>query len=322
MRILIIGGAGFIGSHFSERAILGSHLFNYEKVTVLDKLTYAGNLENLAHIKSKKFEFIKGDILNSRLVLDLVKRNDLIVNFAAESHVDRSLFNPKPFISTNYLGVANLLQAIKNIGHKKFIQISTDEVYGEIISGSWEESDVLNPRSPYSATKAAADLLVMSYVNSFGIDACITRASNNFGFRQHPEKLIPNTITRVLRGLKVPIYGDGTNIRDWLHVEDHVIGIEKAIQKGKAGEIYHLGGENEISNIKLVNMILRIMNASDNVIEFVADRLGHDYRYSISCEKAKNNLGYNPSSSFKSKLENTVEWYSRNSQWWKKILRN
>lgn len=318
MRILITGGAGFIGSHFSERAVLGNNFFNYEKVTVLDKLTYAGNFKNLAHINSKKFEFIKGDILNSKLVFDLVKKNDVVINFAAESHVDRSLSNPKPFFSTNYLGVANLLQAIKNTGQKKFIQISTDEVYGEIKSGSWIESDVLNPRSPYSATKAASDLLVMSYVNSFGIDACITRASNNFGSRQHPEKLIPNTIIKILKQQKVPIYGDGSNIRDWLYVEDHVIGIEKVIQNGNAGEIYHLGGGNEISNIELVKMVLGIMNESDDVIVFVTDRAGHDYRYSISSEKAKNHIGYNPTTNFKSLLEKTIEWYSRNSQWWNK----
>lgn len=318
MQILITGGAGFIGSHFSENLALGMYSSNYKKITILDKFTYAGNIKNLSHIKSKKLEIIKGDILNYKLVLNLVKQNDIIINFAAETHVDRSLISPRTFVDTNYVGVSNILSAVKKVGQKKFIQVSTDEVYGQITKGSWKENQALNPRSPYSATKAAADQLVMSYVTSFGIDACITRASNNFGPRQHPEKLIPKTIINILENKKVPIYGEGKNIRDWLYVEDHVLGIERVINSGRSGEIYHLGGDNEFANIEIVKMILEIMNVSVDQIDYVQDRPGHDFRYSISSTKSKLQLGYVSTNNFKSKLEDTIKWYTKNSLWWKK----
>ena len=323
MRILITGGAGFIGSFFTQMILTGPNKDVYEKVTVIDALTYAGNLSNLSYIHShEKFEFIKGNICSKDLIDELVKNHDTIINFAAESHVDRSLVDASHFIATNYFGVFNILSAMKKHEGKKLIQISTDEVYGQIESGSWVESQALDPRSPYSATKAAADLLALAYANSYGLDICITRASNNFGLRQNPEKLIPNTIIKAIKGEKIPVYGKGENIRDWLYVGDHALGIEKVIFKGKTGNIYNLGGDNELSNITLVKHILDILKVNHNQIEFVQDRDGHDYRYSLLSTKAKHDLDYMPSSNFESKIEETVEWYVKNESWWSPLVSN
>ena len=321
MRVLITGGAGFIGSFFTQMILTGPNKDVYEKVTVVDALTYAGNLSNLSDIKShEKFTFIEGNICSKDLMYELIANHDTVINFAAESHVDRSLVDASHFIATNYFGVFNILSALKKYKGKKLIQISTDEVYGQIESGSWVETQVLDPRSPYSATKAAADLLALAYANSYGLDICITRASNNFGLRQNPEKLIPNTIVKAIKGEKIPVYGKGENIRDWLYVGDHALGIEKVIFKGKSGNIYNLGGDNELSNITLVKYILDILKLDHNLIEFVKDRDGHDYRYSLLSTKAKQELGYMPSSNFASKIEETVEWYIKNESWWSPLV--
>lgn len=293
----------------------------YEQVTVVDALTYAGNLSNLSDLKSHdKLTFIEGNICSKDLMYELIANHDTVINFAAESHVDRSLVDASHFIATNYFGVFNILSAMKEYKGKKLIQISTDEVYGQIESGSWIETQALDPRSPYSATKAAADLLALAYANSYGLDICITRASNNFGLRQNPEKLIPNTILKAIKGEKIPVYGTGENIRDWLYVGDHTLGIEKVIFKGKSGNIYNLGGDNELSNITLVKYILDILKLDHNQIKFVKDREGHDYRYSLSSAKAKQELGYMPSSNFASKIKETVEWYLKNESWWSPLV--
>lgn len=321
MRVLITGGAGFIGSFFTQMILTGPNKDVYEQVTVVDALTYAGNLSNLSDLKSHdKLTFIEGNICSKDLMYELIANHDTVINFAAESHVDRSLVDASHFIATNYFGVFNILSAMKEYKGKKLIQISTDEVYGQIESGSWIETQALDPRSPYSATKAAADLLALAYANSYGLDICITRASNNFGLRQNPEKLIPNTILKAIKGEKIPVYGTGENIRDWLYVGDHTLGIEKVIFKGKSGNIYNLGGDNELSNITLVKYILDILKLDHNQIKFVKDREGHDYRYSLSSAKAKQELGYMPSSNFASKIKETVEWYLKNESWWSPLV--
>jgi len=317
MKLLVTGGAGFIGSNFIRKSINNP---NFKTVTVLDSLTYAGNLNNLNEvISSEKFIFIKGDICNSEIVSDVTKGIDVIINFAAESHVDRSIINPGQFLKTNILGTQNLLEAavINKVG--KFIQISTDEVYGSINEGSWTEDWPLSPNSPYSASKASADLLVLSYYKTFGLNVSITRCSNNYGPYQFPEKIIPLFVTNLLKKKKLPIYGNGKNIRDWIHVDDHCAGIEKTIQLGQPGEIYNFGGGNEITNIELANKILDYFNLSSDQIEYVQDRKGHDLRYSVSFNKALNKLGWKPTKDFKDGLLETIEWYKSNTKWWENL---
>jgi len=317
MKLLVTGGAGFIGSNFVRKSINNP---NFKTVTVLDSLTYAGNLNNLNEvISSEKFIFIEGDICNSEIVSDVTKDIDVIINFAAESHVDRSIINPGQFLKTNILGTQNLLEAavINKVG--KFIQISTDEVYGSINEGSWTEDWPLSPNSPYSASKASADLLVLSYYKTFGLNVSITRCSNNYGPYQFPEKIIPLFVTNLLKKKKLPIYGNGKNIRDWIHVDDHCAGIEKTIQLGQPGEIYNFGGGNEITNIELANKILDYFNLSSDQIEYVQDRKGHDLRYSVSFNKALNKLGWKPTKDFKDGLLETIEWYKSNTKWWENL---
>ena len=321
MRILITGGAGFIGSYFTKEVIMGPNASCYSKVTVIDDLTYAGNVANLLEVSNyKQFNFIKGNICSLDTVNELVNTHDVVVNFAAESHVDRSISDATRFISTNYVGVFNILTAMKKHHGKRFIQVSTDEVYGQIQSGSWTENQSLDPRSPYSATKAAADLLTLSYFNSYGLDVCVTRASNNFGLRQHPEKLIPKTIIKAITGKKVPVYGNGKNIRDWLFVGDHVDGIEKVIQRGISGNVYNFGGDNEITNIDLVKHLLSLLDIDSDRIEFIDDRPGHDFRYSLSSEKAKRELGFKPSLNFDAMIKETIDWYVNNESWWTPLI--
>lgn len=321
MRLLITGGAGFIGSYFTNTVVVGENKNKYSKVTVIDDLTYAGDISNLSEVRHfGKFNFVKGNICSLDLVTDLVRDHDVIVNFAAESHVDRSLSDPTSFINTNYMGVFNILTAMKNNKGKKLIQVSTDEVYGQIKSGSWTENHKLDPRSPYSATKAAADLLVLSYFNSYGLDACVTRASNNFGLRQHPEKLIPKTIIKAITGHEIPVYGNGRNIRDWLFVGDHVDGIEKVIHKGVSGNIYNLGGDHELTNIDLVEKILELLKVDFKMIKFIDDRPGHDFRYSVSSEKSKRELGFSPLLDFETKIKETIDWYVDNESWWAPLI--
>ena len=318
MRLLVTGGAGFIGSNFVRRVIDGS-LQGFSSVAVLDKLTYAGTLTNLKNLKSSDYEFVQGDICDAALLEGLLPGFDVVINFAAESHVDRSIAGAKDFVVTNVLGVQTLLDVVKNSSVQTFIQISTDEVYGSIAKGSWPETDPLLPNSPYAASKAAGDLLARSYQKTHGLDIRITRCSNNYGPNQFPEKVIPLFVTNLIKGKKVPVYGTGMNIRDWLHVDDHCSGIYKALMKGKAGEIYNIGGGLELTNLELTKQILRAMNKTESEIEFVQDRKGHDFRYSVDWSKAQKEIGYSPKVNFAEGLLETVNWYQENESWWKPL---
>jgi dTDP-glucose 4,6-dehydratase len=318
MKILVTGGAGFIGSNFVRRVIDNP---KYAKVTVLDSLTYAGNLNNLAPIsKSQKYVFIKGDICNLEIVSEVTKDIDVIINFAAESHVDRSISNPHQFLNTNVLGTQTLLDAALKNNVPRFIQISTDEVYGSINEGSWTEDWPLSPNSPYSASKASADLLALSYYKTFGLNVSITRCSNNYGAYQFPEKIIPLFVTNLLQNKKIPLYGTGNNIRDWIHVEDHCSGIEKIIDLGKPGNIYNFGGGNEITNLELARLILNYFKLDSDKIDYVQDRKGHDFRYSVSFEKSASELNWKPKIDFREGIFETIEWYKNNSNWWESLI--
>jgi dTDP-glucose 4,6-dehydratase len=318
MRLLVTGGAGFIGSNYVRRIVDGS-LKGITELLVLDKLTYAGTLRNFDSIPSNSFEFIQGDICDEGLVSKLTSRVDAVVNFAAESHVDRSISNPASFIETNIKGTQTLLDAAKKLGDKRYVQISTDEVYGTISEGSWTEDFPLLPNSPYSASKASADLITRSYFRTFGLNASITRCSNNYGPNQFPEKVIPLFITNLMDGKKVPLYGEGLNVRDWLHVDDHCRGIHSVLLKGKAGEIYNIGGGEELTNRELTQTILASFGKGEESIEYVPDRLGHDFRYSVNIEKISTELGYQPKVPFKEGIRETIKWYQDNEPWWRPL---
>ena len=318
MRLLVTGGAGFIGSNFVRRIVNGTYS-GVSQLTVLDKLTYAGTLKNLEMLPADSFEFIKGDIANPDLISDLTKRNDAIVNFAAESHVDRSIMGARDFIETNVLGVQNLLAASLQNQVSVFVQVSTDEVYGSISEGSWGEEYPLLPNSPYSASKASADLICRSYNRTFEMDIRVTRCSNNYGPHQFPEKVIPLFVTNLIDNGKVPLYGNGLNVRDWLHVDDHCDGIYSVLSEGKSGNIYNIGGGRELTNRELTEIILRKFDRDESSIEYVTDRLGHDLRYSVSHEKITRELGYKPKINFEDGIEETIEWYKRNESWWRPL---
>ena len=315
MRVLVTGGAGFIGSNFVEMA-LTDQFSEISSVLVLDKLTYAGKLSNLSNVRNNpNFEFVKGDICDAELVNSLMPRVNAVINFAAESHVDRSIENSSEFIRTNVLGTQVLLDAAREHKVDRFIQVSTDEVYGSIIEGSWDEFAPLLPNSPYSASKAAADLLVRAYFVTHGLNVIITRCSNNFGPKQDPEKLIPNFILKLSKNKKIPVYGDGMNVRDWLFVSDHCNGIYLAFIKGKSGETYNIGGGQELTNIELTRKLVKTLEKNESLIEYVKDRPGHDRRYSVNFKKIQE-LGFFPSTSFEENLNLTINWYKEN------ILRN
>ncbi len=318
MRVLVTGGAGFIGSNFVRRIIDGS-LEGFSSVTVLDNLTYAGSLTNLAEVPEDSYEFVLGDICDPDLTRELAGRHDAIINFAAESHVDRSISGSRDFVQTNVLGTQTLLDAARLGVVSTFLQVSTDEVYGSISEGSWPETDPLLPNSPYAASKASADLIARSYYRTHGLDVRITRCSNNYGPHQFPEKVIPLFVTNLIDGLKVPVYGSGTNIRDWLHVDDHCRGIHSVLTRGKAGEIYNIGGGTELSNMELTQRILKHMGRDDSSIEFVQDRLGHDLRYSVDIAKISSELGYQPQVLLEEGLRQTIEWYRENESWWRPL---
>jgi dTDP-glucose 4,6-dehydratase len=304
----VTGGAGFIGSNFVNMA-LTDQFPEISSVLVLDKLTYAGKLSNLSGVvNNPNFEFVKGNVCDIELVNNLASNVDAIINFAAESHVDRSIENSSEFIHTNILGTHVLLDAAKNHKVSKFVQVSTDEVYGSILQGSWDENAPLLPNSPYSASKAAADLLARAYYVTHGLNVCTTRCSNNFGPKQDPEKLIPNFILKLNAGERVPIYGDGMNIRDWLYVEDHCVGIYLVLTKGLPGEIYNIGGGTELTNLDLTKYLLEFFERDESFIEFVPDRLGHDRRYSVDSTKIQK-LGYVASLDFSENLTKTVNSY-------------
>jgi len=316
--LLVTGGAGFIGSNFIH------YMFNmYPDVRIinLDLLTYAGNPENLKDIADKpNYTFVKGDIADARLVNEIVPKVDYIVNFAAESHVDRSIEDPSVFIRTNVMGTQILLDAAKKHGVERYLQISTDEVYGSLgPTGYFTEETPLAPNSPYSASKTGADLLVRAYHETYGLPALITRCSNNYGPYQFPEKLIPFFIKKLLNNQKVPVYGDGLNVRDWLHVADHCSAIDCVLQKGKIGEVYNIGGNNEKTNIEITKLVLAGLNKPESMIEYVQDRLGHDRRYAIDSYKIQKELGWVPKISFEEGIKQTIAWYLENRAWWEKL---
>ena len=320
MRILVTGGAGFIGSNFA-RMIAGGELVGISYLTVLDKLTYAGVKENLDSAKTfPNFSFFEGDICDPILVTELLKDSDAVINFAAESHVDRSIAAASDFVQTNIVGVQVLLDVIKASGRDiRFLQVSTDEVYGSIESGSWTEDWPLKPNSPYSASKAGGELLARSYYRTYGMDVVITRCSNNYGTHHFPEKLIPLFITNLIGGKKVPVYGNGMNVRDWLHVDDHCRGIYAALMNGKSGEVYNIGGGRELTNNEITSLILEAMGADESSIEYVEDRKGHDLRYSVDWTKINRELGYEPKVKFEDGLRETIQWYRDNEAWWKPL---
>jgi dTDP-glucose 4,6-dehydratase len=316
MKLLITGGLGFIGSNFI-RYVLSKHLDHH--IVDLDVITYAANPANLKDIENDpRYTFIKGDICDRKLVEKVAKEVDVIINFAAESHVDRSIAEPEPFLRTNVIGTQVLLEAARRFDHEKFVQISTDEVYGSISSGSFKEEDPLRPSSPYAASKAAADMLAHSYIVTYGLPVVITRSTNNFGPYQHPEKLIPKLIINAISGKPLPIYGDGKSVRDWLYVVDNCEAIDLILRKGRSGKIYNVGAGNEKTNLKIATFILKELGKPNSMIEFVKDRPGHDRRYSLNCGKLKA-LGWKPEYPLEKGLKETVKWYTQNVKWWKKI---
>ena len=317
-KLLVTGGAGFIGSCF-VRHILKKHP-DY-KIINLDALTYCGNLENLRDVeKNPNYTFVHGNICDKKLVRDLVQEVDCVVNFAAESHVDNSIKTPEIFIETNVQGTLNLLQASKELGIERFLQVSTDEVYGTLgTTGYFYETTPLAPNSPYSASKASADMLVRAYWETYKLPVLNTRCSNNYGPYQYPEKLIPFFISKLLKGEKVPVYGDGLTVRDWLYVYDHCEAIDVVLHKGKLGEVYNIGGHNEKTNIEITKLILDAMGKDETSIEYVQDRLGHDRRYAISNDKITSELGWSPSITFEEGIKITIDWYLNNQNWIKQI---
>jgi dTDP-glucose 4,6-dehydratase len=320
MRVLVTGGAGFIGSNFARRALEKS-LAGIDSVVVLDALTYAGIKENLDPVTGKgDLLFVEGNICDDAMVASLLTEVDAVVNFAAESHVDRSIKSAAEFVKTNVTGVQVLLDAIKASGRKiRFLQVSTDEVYGSVESGSWDENSPLLPNSPYSASKAGGELIALAYHRTHGMDLVVTRCSNNYGQYHFPEKLIPLFITNLLEGKKVPVYGSGKNVRDWLHVDDHCRGIHAALMNGKSGEVYNIGGGRELTNLEITHLILDAMGADESAIEYVEDRKGHDLRYSVDWTKIHRELGYEPRVKFEDGLRETIEWYRNNRAWWEPL---
>jgi dTDP-glucose 4,6-dehydratase len=320
MRILVTGGAGFIGSHYVRRLLDGG----FEgpdgggdaQVTVLDALTYAGNRANLP-ADHPRLTFVQGDICDLPLLLELLPGHDAVVHFAAESHVDRSLQDPGAFIRTNVMGTQTLLEAVRGTGVPRFLHVSTDEVYGSIAEGSWDEDCPLLPNSPYAASKASSDLLVRAAFRTHGLDATTTRCSNNYGTHQHPEKLIPLFTTQLLQGRTVPVYGDGSNEREWLHVDDHCRAIHLALTRGRAGRVYNVGGGDGHTNLALTRKLLDLCGAGPDRIRYVADRLGHDLRYALDDSRIREELGYAPRIGFAQGLADTVAWYRDHPDWWR-----
>ena len=316
MKVLITGGLGFIGSNFILRF---EKKYPNWKIINLDAELQGSNKKNLVLMrKNPNYQYVKGNIQNRKLVESLVAKVDLVINFAAESHVDRSINEPKPFINSNILGVYTLLEAIRKFD-KKFVHISTDEVFGSLISGSADEKSPFNPSSPYASSKASAELIINSYVATYGCKAIITRCTNNYGARQSPEKLIPKIILLAYNKKKIPIYGTGKNIRDWIYVDDHCDAIIRIIQKGVFGKSYNISAKNELDNITIVKTILQLMGRSKDLIKFTKDRPGHDFRYSLNSSKIRRELGWKPKHAFRDGIKETISWYIQNKQWWSKM---
>jgi len=321
MNLLVTGGAGFIGSNFIQYML---DMYPALHVINLDKLTYAGNMENLKDIeKNPRHSFVHGDICDAGLVRSLLDEREIdgVVNFAAESHVDRSLLGASEFVRTNILGTNVLLEAAKAHTLSKFVQVSTDEVYGSLgAEGKFAETTPLHPNSPYAASKASADLLALAYHHTFGLPIVVTRCSNNYGPYQFPEKLIPLMIANAMNDKPLPVYGDGANVRDWIHVLDHCAAIDAVLQRGVSGEVYNIGGNSERTNLDVVKIILRAFGKPDSLITFVTDRLGHDRRYAIDAEKIERELGWKPRHTFEAGIAQTILWYKENSSWWQRII--
>jgi dTDP-glucose 4,6-dehydratase len=321
MRILVTGGAGFIGSEFVRLNLLGELPYSAGiEVTVLDKLTYSSNLANLAPIADfPGYRFVLGDTCDTAVVDEVVAGHDAIVHFAAETHVDRSILAPAQFVKTNVLGTQVLLDAALHHRVQRFVHVSSDEVYGSIDEGSWSEESPVSPSGPYAASKAASDLLALAYHRTFGLDVIVTRCTNNYGWYQFPEKVIPLFLTNLLDGRPVPLYGDGRNRRDWLHVSDHCRALQLVLHRGRAGEIYHIGGGTELANTQLTALLLEACGAGPEMIEYVPDRLGHDRRYSLDIGKIRGELSYEPQVRFDEGLAKTVQWYRDNRFWWEPL---
>lgn len=318
MKLLVTGAAGFIGSNYVNDLVRRDS--EWSEIVILDVLSYAGNLNNLElSLHDKRVKFIKSDIRNTELVNEIMAKVDGVVHFAAESHVDRSIEHPEDFISTNVLGTSILLKFAYEHEVDFFLNVSTDEVYGSIENGSWSEFSPLAPNSPYSASKASADLIALAYWKTFGFPVFISRCSNNFGAFQFPEKFIPLAITNLIDGIPIPIYGNGLNSRDWLHVSDHCNALNTIISNGKPGEIYNIGGGTELSNLELAKLLIKVSGRDESYIQFVKDRKGHDFRYSVDYNKIMNTCGYSPKSTFIESIEETVEWYTKNETWWRSL---
>jgi dTDP-glucose 4,6-dehydratase len=319
MKILVTGGLGFIGSNLI-RYMLKEHK-DFEVIN-LDKMSIGSNERNLRDLEEdERYRFIKGDILDFGLVSELIKKVDAVINLAAETHVDRSIANPRSFLESNTIGTFNILEAARIYNPRiRILHMSTDEVYSDILSGSYREEDRLKPSSPYSASKAAADMFCLAYHRTYRLDVIIARCTNNFGPYQFPEKLIPKTVIRARLGMKVPIYGSGKNVRDWLYVLDNCEAVDLLLQNGRAGEIYNISAGNELESIEIVKRVLRIMGKNEKIIEFVEDRPGHDIRYSLDSTKIRKELGWKPKHSLDEALKSTVEWYLENESWWREIV--
>jgi dTDP-glucose 4,6-dehydratase len=320
MKYFVTGGAGFIGSNYVRGLLDGRWGLNVESVTVFDVFTYAGNMQNLEPVVTdSRLTIVRGDICSPENVRAALPGHDVVVHFAAESHVDRSIESSSIFMSTNVLGTHVLLEAAQALATPIFVHVSTDEVYGSIDSGSWDENEPLLPNSPYAASKAGSDLVARAYHRTHGMDVRITRCSNNFGTYQYPEKVIPLFITNLIEGKNVPLYGDGLNVRDWLHVDDHCRGIDLVVNGGRAGEVYNIGGGTELSNRELTTLLLAECGVGDEMIQPVEDRLGHDRRYSVDWSKINTELGYTPNFSLASSLADIVDWYRTHTEWWKPL---
>jgi len=320
-RVLVTGAAGFIGSRFAELLLADAEQLGVSHITILDALTYSGRRENMVNVLSDdRVEFVHGSINDESLVDELMARHDQVVHLAAESHVDRSITGAAAFFVTNVLGTQTLLEAARRHGISKFVHVSTDEVYGSIPEGSWPEEHILEPNSPYSSSKAGSDLAALAYFKTYGLNVCVTRCSNNYGPRQYPEKVIPLFVTNLQDGFNVPLYGDGGNIRDWLHVDDHCRGILAVLRAGRPGEVYNIGGGTELTNRELTDKILSLCGVGEERITYVEDRLGHDRRYSVDWGKIHRELGYSPQVDFVTGLADTVQWYRDNESWWRPLV--
>ncbi|HEY5267435.1 MAG TPA: dTDP-glucose 4,6-dehydratase [Acidimicrobiales bacterium] len=320
MRVVITGAAGFIGSRLSELFVENAERLGYDEVVLLDALTYSGRLENLDDVRQdSRVSFVKGSITDPLVTEEVLRGAHAVLHLAAESHVDRSITGARLFFETNVMGTQQMLESARGAGVERFVHVSTDEVYGSIDEGTWREDHILEPNSPYSSSKAGSDLAALAYHRTYGMNVMVTRCSNNYGPRQFPEKLIPLFVTNLFDGIKVPLMGDGLNVRDWLFVDDHCRGILSVLEGGRAGEIYNIGGGRELTNAEITGMLLDLCGADESMIEPVADRLGHDRRYSVDWTKIHGELGYQPETHFEEGIARTVKWYRENESWWRPL---